>query len=212
LKGLSQEEHYQELIHCIDMFPVSCVHGRECPCSPVNHVLPRMCHSHQLGRLVQNGLPGVIQPSISSTFHQSHAEFEEFVKWLRSSPHRSTILDPYGRTVMVLICLGIGLVLQDLHMLQFELGEDSSDEHLDPTVKHMKHSKLGWAQTQVLLRCCQDLRRDIRLCFNEEDDPDTPTPLPAKSRAPRSRRKPGSPKPGPSNRRATRWTTAATKQ
>jgi hypothetical protein len=27
LKGLSQEEYYQDLLHCIDMFPVSSVHA-----------------------------------------------------------------------------------------------------------------------------------------------------------------------------------------
>lgn len=112
---------------------------------------------------------------------------------------------------MVLICLGIGLVLRDLRIHQFELGEDSSDEHLDATVRHLKHSKLGWAQTQVLLRCCQDIRKDIWLCFNEEEEPETPTPPPAKSRAPRSRLKATPPKQTTSNRRATRLTAAATK-
>ena len=144
-------------------------------------------------------------------FHQSQAEFEMFVKWLRSSPHRSTTLDPHGRPAMVLMCLGIGLVLRDLHTHQFELGEDSSDEHLDATVKHLKHSKLGWAQTQVMIRCCQDLRKDIRLCFNEEEEPEIPTPPPAKTRAPRSHHKPSPPRQTPSNRRATRQMTAATK-
>ena len=144
-------------------------------------------------------------------FHQSQAEFELFVKWLRSSPHRSTTLEPYGRPAMVLMCLGIGLVLRDLRMHQFELGEDSSDEHLDATVKHVKHSKLGWGQTQALLRCCQDLRRDIRLCFNEEEEPETPTPPPARSRAPRSRRRTSPPKAGPSSQRVTRKIVAVTK-
>lgn len=147
---------------------------------------------------------------LSPAFHQSQAEFELFVKWLRSSPHRSTTLDPHGRPAIVLICLGIGLVLRDLQTHQFELGEDSSDEHLDATVKHLKHSKLGWAQTQVLARCCQDLRKDIRICFNEEEEPETSPPPPAKSRTPRSRRKPSPPKQTLFPRRATRQSAAAT--
>jgi hypothetical protein len=144
-------------------------------------------------------------------FHQSHEEFELFVKWLRSSPHRSSTLDPHGQSAIVLMCLGIGLVLRDLRTGQFELGEDSSDEHLDASVKHLKKSKLGWAQSQVMVRCCQDLRKDIRLCFNEEEEEGETLPLPrSKSTAPKSCCQASPPKQTPSNQCVTRKSAAAT--
>lgn len=139
-------------------------------------------------------------------FHHSQAEFESFVKWLRSSPHRSPTLEPHGRRAIVLICLGIGLVLRDLQTHQFDLGEDSSDEQLDATVKHLKHSKLGWAQHQVLARCCMDLRKDIRLCFNEEEQADR-EPTPPANHGQRVH-KSDPPKPPSKKRRVTRKTAA----
>jgi hypothetical protein len=108
------------------------------------------------------------------SFHQSHAEFEVFVKWLRSSPYRSSKLDAQGQSAFALMCLGIGLVLQDLHTIQFDLGEDDSDEHLSASVKHLKTSKLEWAQNQVMLRCCQEMWSDIQLFFTVEQEPETP--------------------------------------
>jgi hypothetical protein len=79
---------------------------------------------------------------LPASFHQSHAEFEGFVKWLQSSPYRSSKLDAQGQSAFALMCLGIGLVLGDLHTIQFDLGEDDSDEHLSASVKHLKASKL----------------------------------------------------------------------
>lgn len=113
---------------------------------------------------------------------------------------------------MALMCLGIGLVLRDLWTNQFELGEDSSDEGLDDSVKHLKHSRLGWPESQVLLRCCQDIRRDIRLCFNEEQEPETPTPPRPKPKTPRNNRKPDPPRRKAPKRGGTRQTAAAPEQ
>jgi hypothetical protein len=138
---------------------------------------------------------------LPAAFHESPAQFESFVKWLRSCPHRSPKLEPEGRTAIVLVCLGIGLVLRDLRTVQFDLGEGDSDEHLDESVKYLKHSRLGWGHTQALLRACRDIMDDIQICFPEEEDP---LPLPKVTR------KPKVPKPTP-KRASTRQTAAAAK-
>jgi hypothetical protein len=105
--------------------------------------------------------------------------------------------------VMVLMCLGVGLVLRDLQTVQFDLGEDDSDEHLDASVKHLKRSKLGWGHNQALLRACQDTMEDIKICFPEEDDLEPPPKkVPRKTQLP----KPSQPK-----RLSTRSSSAATK-
>jgi hypothetical protein len=131
---------------------------------------------------------------LPAEFHQSHAGFELFVKWLRSSPYRSSKLDPHGQSAFLLMCLGIGLVLRDLHTGQFELGEGDSDDHLPASTKHLKRSKLGWAQNQVLQRCCQEMWSDMQLCFNQDEHPQTPPRGRPKAKGPATRRKPTPPR------------------
>lgn len=68
---------------------------------------------------------------------------------------------------VLLVCLGIGLVLRDLHIIQFDLGEgDDVSEDIDPAIKHLHMSKLDWAHTQVLLPICLSIAEDLRTCLD----------------------------------------------
>jgi hypothetical protein len=86
------------------------------------------------------------------------------------------------------MCLGIGLVLRDTHTIQFDLGEDDSDEHLPPSIRYLKSSKFGWSEAQVMWSCCQEMWTDIQLCFNQAELPDTPPKTEKKYRGPAGRR------------------------
>jgi hypothetical protein len=90
-------------------------------------------------------------------------------------------MDPHGQAVIILMCLGIGLVLRDLHTMQFELGEDNeADDDLDPLVHHLKTSKLHWGHSQALAGACEDVMQDIAICFPAEEDPHPPPKKPVK--------------------------------
>jgi hypothetical protein len=104
---------------------------------------------------------------------------------------------------MILVCLGVGLVLRDLQTVQFDLGEGDSDEHLDASVKHLKRSRLGWGHNQALLRACQDILEDIKICFPQEEDLEPPpNKVPPQTKVPKA---------SPAKRPATRQSAAAAK-
>jgi nitrogen fixation-related uncharacterized protein len=84
-------------------------------------------------------------------------------------------MEPHGQAVIILICLGIGLVLWDLNTIQFDLGEgDDADDADDPSVHHLKGSALAWGHAQAILGTCQDIMEDIAICFPAEEDPQPP--------------------------------------
>jgi hypothetical protein len=90
------------------------------------------------------------------------------------------------------MCLGIGLVLRDLRIKQFESGEDDDDEdgEGDLLVWNVKHSKLDWGHTEALGMICKDIMDDIALCFAEEEvekplKPTKPPPKPSSSILPK---------------------------
>jgi hypothetical protein len=86
-------------------------------------------------------------------------------------------MDPHGQAVIILMCLGIGLVLRDFHTMQFDLGEGSeADDDLDPSVHHLKMSKLHWGHSQALAGACVDILQDIAICFPEEEEDPQPAP------------------------------------
>lgn len=133
---------------------------------------------------------------LPESFHTSTRQFESFVKWLRSSPHRTSRWEPLGQAVMILMSLGVGLVLRDLAMIQFGLGEEGdTDPAVDLSVQHLKHSKLTWGHTQAILEACQDVIDDVAVCFQEE----TQSKHPANKSV-----KPASPKPSSSTGLTTR--------
>jgi hypothetical protein len=114
------------------------------------------------------------------------------MKWLQGRPYMSQAMDLNGQSVMVLMCLGIGLVLRDLHAVQFEFGEEGLEA--DESVQHVQASRLGWGQSQSLLRECRRLKIDILLCCGMEADQQTPPPEDVKPKSARrsSRRGPQS--------------------
>jgi len=74
---------------------------------------------------------------------------------------------------VLLVCLGIGLVLRDLHVIQFDLGEgEDVSGDIDPAIKHLQKSKLEWAHTQVLLPICISIAEDLRTCLDEGKAPE----------------------------------------
>ena len=74
---------------------------------------------------------------------------------------------------VLLVCLGIGLVLRDLHVIQFDFGEGNDvSGDIDPAIKYLQKSKLEWAHTQVLLPICISIAEDLRTCLDEGKAPE----------------------------------------
>jgi hypothetical protein len=80
------------------------------------------------------------------------------------------------------MCLGIGLVLRDLHAVQYVYRKEGFVA--DESSQHMQDSLLGWGQRQTLLRECIHLRKDIFGCLGLElEREDTPPPDPHQRKA-----------------------------
>ena len=103
-----------------------------------------------------------LQPS----FHSSPAHFESFIKWLRSCPYRSPLMVAYSKSFAVTMCLGVGLVLRDLHFRQFKTSSDDEDSSNGGTSTHAIKSVLNWGHYQALLSACRDIRDDMEICFD----------------------------------------------
>ena len=82
-------------------------------------------------------------------------------------PHCTDGMIAYPQNQVLLVCLGIGLVLRDLHVIQFDFGEgnDVSSEDLILAIKHLQKSKLEWAHTQVLLAICLSIAEELQDMF-----------------------------------------------
>jgi hypothetical protein len=65
---------------------------------------------------------------------------------------------PYSQRKVMGIGLGIGLVLRELYLIQFELGEDKSASKNCP---HLLTSQLTWAHTNALLQRCAAIEADL---------------------------------------------------
>ena len=82
-------------------------------------------------------------------------------------PYCSEGMIAYPQDQVLLVCLGIGLVLRDLNVIQFELVDgDDVPQDIDPAIKHLLKSKLEWAHTQVLLPICSTIAEDLRTCLD----------------------------------------------
>jgi hypothetical protein len=177
LSGLSSEKEYQELLECIDAFPVSSILPYWMFSSLTSKIqIVSVSSSQSASKSCPEWLswsyPAVHLPK---SFHASTGEFESFVKWLRSCPHRTSAWEPHAQSVMILMCLGVGLVLRDLAKMQFGLGEeDDTDPAVHQSVQHLKHSKLTWGHTQAILDACQDVMDDVTVCFQDETESQHP--------------------------------------
>jgi hypothetical protein len=94
-------------------------------------------------------------------------------------PYCTKSMKAYPQSRVLVVCLGIGMVLQDLHVVQFDLQEAAS--------AHLKKSKLEWAHTQVLVQMCLTIVDDLKTCLEAGESHDSVTPSP-KRKAPSSKR------------------------
>jgi hypothetical protein len=122
---------------------------------------------------------------LSGRFHSNSDGFEDFIKWLKSRPYCTNSLLAYPQSRILVVCLGIGMVLRDLHAVQFEEGDESSSRPGTST-GHLQ-SKLDWALHQVLVEMCLAIAEDLNACLEILKTHDSGTP-PPKGKKPASKR------------------------
>ena len=66
-------------------------------------------------------------------------ELEALFVWLSEKPHMTSSGNPGGRTQLLQICLGIGLLLKDANLIQYT--EDG--DHAEETPKYITESNWG---------------------------------------------------------------------
>jgi hypothetical protein len=115
---------------------------------------------------------------LSGRFHSSSHGFEEFIKWLKTMPYCTKTMIAYPQSHVLGVCLGIGMVLRDLHTIQF--GSQ------DPASAHLRMSKLEWAHTQVVIQMCLTIVEDLKACLDAGQSGDSVTH--AKGKKPSSKR------------------------
>ena len=106
---------------------------------------------------------------LSGRFHSSIDGFDSFVEWLKSNPFCNDAMETYAQSQSLTVCLGVGLLLRDLHIIQFELGEDGQggvSGELDPAFEHLRKSKLEWGHSKELLRLCDSMARALGICLD----------------------------------------------
>jgi hypothetical protein len=84
----------------------------------------------------------------------------------------------YSKSAGVTMCLGVGLVLRDLHFNQFQTGSADEDSRIEDASTHVVQSVLNWGHYQALLSACRDLLEDMEICFEL-----TPVDTPATSQS-----------------------------
>lgn len=176
LKGLHHEAPYTDLVACIDHFSVSLVLVSAGLCSS-NRMIPQDDWPVPPGK--GSGLTWLSwsygAKHLPREFHQDTTQYEQLTSWLLGHPYRTQGNDLFGQDVIILMCLGIGLVLRDLHAVQHVYRQEGVVA--DEAAQHMQDSMLGWGQRQSLLRECMRLREDIFNCFGLElERQETPEP------------------------------------
>jgi len=111
------------------------------------------------------------------SFHSLTQAFEDFMTWLESHPYRTHAMATASQATVLLMCLGIGLILQDLATIQFNLDESEMGT-IDPAALHLLKSKLNWAHSDALLKACEELQADFDICLEGEPENITITPPP----------------------------------
>lgn len=124
---------------------------------------------------------------LSGRFHSSSDGFEDFIKWLKTRPYCTNSLLAYPRSRILVVCLGIGMVLRDLHVVQFE-GGDASSSRPGSSAGHLQKSKLDWALYQVVVEMCLSISEDLKQCLEIQQTQKSATP-PPKGKKPASKRK-----------------------
>ena len=117
---------------------------------------------------------------LSGRFHSSSDGFEEFIKWLKNMPYcTKRSQKAYSQSRVLVVCLGIGMVLRDLRVVEF--GSE------DPASAHLRKSKLEWGHTQAVVQMCLTIVDDLNACLDggQLEHPVTPAP---KGKTPSSKR------------------------
>ena len=74
-------------------------------------------------------------------------------------------MQAYPRSAAVTTCLGVGLILRDLHFSQFPNGPADEESSTGDASSHVAQSVLNWGHYQALLLACRDACEDIEICL-----------------------------------------------
>jgi hypothetical protein len=97
------------------------------------------------------------------------------MKWLKSMPYCNDAMVAYPQSRVLVVCLGIGMVLRDLQMIQFGLGEGNEDSSKpNAATAHLQKSQLDWGHSKALLRICNTIVDNLKTCLGELEDQDPP--------------------------------------
>ena len=82
----------------------------------------------------------------------------------------------YPRSAAVTMCLGVGLILRDLHFNQFPNGPADEESSIGDVSSHVAQSVLDWGHYQALLSVCRDACEDIEICLEINSGDTAPKP------------------------------------
>jgi len=116
---------------------------------------------------------------LSGRFHSNTDGLDRFIQWLKSRPYCNNTMEVYPESRILVMCLGIGILLRDLRVIQDEFGEDREDvdsSTKDPGMLHLQKSQLEWAHAQDVLGICTGIVGGLKTCLNQRhaenaDDP-----------------------------------------
>jgi hypothetical protein len=109
---------------------------------------------------------------LSGRFHSSTEGFDNVLKWLMLQPYCTEDMVAYPQSRVIVVCLGIGLILRDLQVIQFGFGEDNEDSPalpVDHAIAHLKRSRLEWEHANVLLRTCKTITANLKNCLENNE-------------------------------------------
>lgn len=109
---------------------------------------------------------------LSGRFHSSTEGFNKVLKWLVSKPYCTDNMVAYPQSRVLVVCLGIGMLLRDLYVMQFGFGEENEDSPglpVEHAIAHLKKSHLEWEHANVLLRTCKTITVTLKNCLDNRE-------------------------------------------
>jgi hypothetical protein len=109
---------------------------------------------------------------LSRRFHSNTEGFDKVLKWFGSKPYCTQDIVAYPQSKVLGVCLGIGLILRDLSVVQFGFGEENEDSRaqpVDPAIAHLKESCLQWEHANALLRTCKTITANLKNCLENSE-------------------------------------------
>ena len=104
---------------------------------------------------------------LSGRFHSSIDGFDSCVTWLKTNPICSDTMEMYPQSRSLVVCLGVGMLLRDIHVVQF--GGEGSGVTLDPTIADLQNSHLEWGHSQQILRMCTSIVEVMKTCLSDTE-------------------------------------------